>query len=102
MNAADLLISKAEDRSATFAVVGLGYAGLPLAVELATSGYGVIGLDVAKAVVDGINMGVSHIRDVPSGRLAQLVRDGKIEATLDRARISEVDAVAICVPTPLS
>ena len=102
MNAADLLISKAEDRSATFAVVGLGYAGLPLAVELATSGYGVIGLDVAKAVVDGINKGVSHIRDVPSGRLAQLVRDGKIEATLNPGRISEVDAIAICVPTPLS
>lgn len=102
MNTADLLIAKAEDRSATFAVVGLGYAGLPLAVELATSGYGVIGLDVDKAVVDGINKGVSHIRDVPSGRLEQLVRDGKIEATLDRGRISEVDAISICVPTPLS
>ncbi|MCZ6759231.1 MAG: nucleotide sugar dehydrogenase [Gemmatimonadetes bacterium] len=101
-NAAEILIAKAEDRSATFAVMGLGYAGLPLAVELAASGFRVVGVDIDQAVVDGINGGRSHVSDVSSERLKSLVSDKFIEATVHADRVSDVDVVCICVPTPLS
>ena len=101
-NAAEILIAKAEDRSATFAVMGLGYAGLPLAVELAASGFRVVGVDIDQAVVDGINGGRSHVSDVSSERLKSLVSDKVIEATVHADRVSDVDVVCICVPTPLS
>jgi len=96
------LIAKAADRSAVFGVVGLGYVGLPLAVELASAGFRVLGYDVQSRVVDGINKGVSHVQDVPSERLAPLVKEGKISATSDAGRLAEADAISICVPTPLS
>ncbi len=96
------LISKAEDRSALMGVIGLGYVGLPLAVEFAAAGYRVLGFDVSKKAVDGINSGVSHIQDVPTERLNELVSEGLIEATTDMDRLNEVDLVSICVPTPLS
>ncbi len=96
------LIAKAADRSAVFGVVGLGYVGLPLAVELASAGYRVLGYDVQSRVVDGINRGVSHVQDVPSERLGKLVEAGKISATSDASRLAEADAISICVPTPLS
>lgn len=101
-NAAEILITKAEDRSATFAVMGLGYAGLPLAVELAASGFHVVGVDIDQTVVDGINGGRSHVSDVSSERLKSLVSDKLLEATVHADRISDVDVVCICVPTPLS
>ena len=75
---------------------------LPLAVELAEAGYRVIGFDVTRRVVDGINSGRSHIMDVPSERLAPLVRAGRVTATDDPMRLAEADAVSVCVPTPLS
>lgn len=96
------LIAKAADRSATFGVVGLGYVGLPLAVELATSGYRVVGFDVKPEVVETVNAGRSHIQDVPTERLGPFVRDHSIEATGDLGRLADVDVVSICVPTPLS
>jgi UDP-N-acetyl-D-glucosamine dehydrogenase len=96
------LIRRAEERSAAFGVIGLGYVGLPLAVELATAGYRVIGFDLKPAVVDQVNAGRSHILDVPSERLAPLVKQGRLAATTDLGRLAEVDAVSICVPTPLS
>ena len=96
------LIAKAADRSATFGVVGLGYVGLPLAVELATSGYRVVGFDIKPEVVETVNAGRSHIQDVPTERLGPFVRDGRIEATGDLGRLADVDVVSICVPTPLS
>jgi UDP-N-acetyl-D-glucosamine dehydrogenase len=102
MSAERALIQKAETKTAVFGVLGLGYVGLPLAVELASSGYRVIGFDVKTPVVDGVNAGRSHILDVPSERLAALVRGGKLSATTDLNRIGEVDAISICVPTPLS
>jgi UDP-N-acetyl-D-glucosamine dehydrogenase len=83
-------------------VVGLGYVGLPLAVELARSGYRVIGFDLNQGVVDGLNRGQSHIQDVPSNEVASLVKSGKLCATTDLARLKEPDAISICVPTPLS
>jgi UDP-N-acetyl-D-glucosamine dehydrogenase len=102
MSAARDLLARAEDRSAVFGVVGFGYVGLPLAVELAEAGYRVVGFDVLPRVVDGVNAGRSHIQDIPSARLAPLVAGGKISATSDMARLREMDAISICVPTPLS
>ena len=96
------LIAKAKDRTAIFGVMGLGYVGLPLAVEVAESGYRVIGFDVSAGVVEGINAGRSHIKDAPAARLAPLVKSGKITATADMRRLQEVDVVSVCVPTPLS
>src|SRR5690554_3871197 len=97
----DLLLGAVEARTARVGVVGLGYVGLPLAVEVADAGYPVLGFDVDAAVVDGVNRGESHVQDVPSERLARLVADGRLEATADLARLAECDAVSICVPTPL-
>ena len=96
------LIKKAADRSAVFGVVGLGYVGLPLAVEIADAGYRVIGFDVQQRVVDTINAGRSHIQDVPTERLAPLVKAGRISATADPAALAKADVISICVPTPLS
>ncbi len=96
------LLRKAKDRSATFGVIGLGYVGLPLAVEIAGAGYRVLGFDVNPDVVGTVNSGASHIQDVSSERLASLVKDGRIAATGEMARLDEVDVISICVPTPLS
>lgn len=96
------LLAKAQARSALIGIVGLGYVGLPLAVEFAEAGYPVLGFDVTRRVVDGINAGRSHVQDIPGGRLAKLVTGGRLSATVDLARLREADLVAICVPTPLS
>jgi len=89
------------DGSAVLGVVGLGYVGLPLAVEMAQAGHHVIGLDVAAEKVERVNAGDSYIPDVPTEDLAALVEQGLLEASVDFARAGECDAVAICVPTPL-
>ena len=86
----------------TVGVVGLGYVGLPLSVEVARSGLRVIGFDVNSETVDGINGGVSHIEDVTSEELAVVLATGRLEATTDMARMAECDAISISVPTPLS
>src|SRR4051812_16445531 len=91
-----------DDRTAVLGVIGLGYVGLPLAVEMARSGYRVLGVDVSERVVAGINRGESHIQDIPSERLAAFVSEGMLSATTDAARLRECDAISICVPTPLS
>ena len=96
------LQQKLRDGSAVFGVVGLGYVGLPLAVEMAKEGNRVIGLEVSAEKTDLVNSGESYIPDVPTGELAALVRDGLIEATTEFSRVAECDAVAICVPTPLN
>ena len=87
----------------TFGVIGLGYVGLPLSVEAASSGgLKVIGFDVNEEVVDGVNAGRSHIQDLTDDQVASLRSQGLLEATTDMARLSECDAISICVPTPLS
>ena len=91
-----------ESREALCGVVGLGYVGLPLAIELVRSGYRVLGFDVSERVVSGVNAGTSHVGDVPSSEVAAAVREGLLEATLDLSRLGECDAISICVPTPLS
>ncbi len=87
--------------STTFGVVGLGYVGLPLAVEVARAGMKALGFDVKPRVVEGVNRGESHIGDVSPDTLRPLVEAGRIEATTDMARLAECDVVSICVPTPL-
>lgn len=91
-----------QSRTARLGVIGLGYVGLPLAVEMADAGYEVLGFEVGADVVRRVNQGQSHIQDIPTERLAPLVEAGKIEATLDMERLSECDAISICVPTPLN
>jgi UDP-N-acetyl-D-glucosamine dehydrogenase len=99
---ADILVAKAGDRTALIGIVGLGYVGLPLAMEFARVGFRVLGFDVSKAAVDGLTAGRSHVQDVPSAELAAFVKAGKFAATMDLARLNEPDVVSICVPTPLS
>ena len=96
------LVAKAESRKALIGIVGLGYVGLPLAVEMAEAGYRVLGYDLSARVVSSINKGVSHVLDVPTERLARFVKAGLISATGEEARLGEPDMVAIAVPTPLS
>ena len=98
---ATVLLDRIETQKAVCGVVGLGYVGLPLAVELANAGFRVVGFDVSDAVCSGINRGDSHIKDVPSERLAQFVSVGMIEATTDMSRMKECDTISVCVPTPL-
>ena len=102
MSIARDLIGKAERREALFGIVGLGYVGLPLAVELAKAGYRVLGFDVQQRVVDGLNAGRSHVKDVTDVQLQEAVQAGRFSATTDMTRLAEPDAVSICVPTPLS
>ena len=96
------LAARIEGRQAIAGVIGLGYVGLPLAVEIARSGYRVLGFDVSNRVVDLVNAGESHIQDVPTETLATLVHGGLIEATCDLNRLAECDCISICVPTPLN
>jgi len=90
-----------QDKSSVFGVVGLGYVGLPLAVEMGKAGYRVLGMDVDESKVDEVNAGRSYIPDVPTEELAELVGERLVSATADFSRASECDAVVICVPTPL-
>jgi UDP-N-acetyl-D-glucosamine dehydrogenase len=102
MNAFSTVRQSIEDRTAVIGVVGLGYVGLPLAVELARSGYRTLGFDVADWVVESVNRGESHIQDVPTEVLAAFVGEGLLSATSDMSRLAECDAISICVPTPLN
>jgi len=102
MTIAQDLIGRAERREALFGIVGLGYVGLPLAVELANAGFRVLGFDIQRNVVDGLNAGHSHVKDVSDAQLQEVVRAGRFSATTDMLRLAEPDAVSICVPTPLS
>jgi UDP-N-acetyl-D-glucosamine dehydrogenase len=96
------LLRKLETREACIGVVGVGYVGLPLALEFAKAGFRVIGYDVSEQVVSGINAGRSHIKDVSDGDLQPVVAEGKLEATIDETRMREMDAISIAVPTPLA
>jgi len=96
------LIAKAERRQILFGIVGLGYVGLPLAVELSRAGYRVLGFDINPDVVEGLNEGRSHVKDVTDAQLQRAMECGRFSATTDMSRLSEPDAISICVPTPLS
>src|SRR6267142_91229 len=98
----DTLLAKAKDRTAVFGVVGLGYVGLPLAMEIVRAGYRVIGFDVNSRVVDALNAGRSHIQDVSAATVTDAVQAKKFSATADLTRLKEPDVISISVPTPLS
>ncbi len=95
------LIEKIKDRSAKVAVIGLGYVGLPLATVFAEAGFSVIGVDPNQKKINMLNQGVSYISDIPTNRIAPLVKSGILRGTTKYDVVSEVDAVSICVPTPL-
>ena len=100
MSLADTLVEKARSREVLFGIVGLGCVGLPLAVELAKVGFRVVGFDVSQRVVDAMNAGKSHVRDISDADLAEI--KGRFTATTDGSALGACDALSICVPTPLS
>ncbi len=95
------LINKLQDKTARVGILGLGYVGLPLAVSFAKAGYTVTGFEPDLKKVETLNRGVSYIQDIPTGHVADLVNASKLSATADFSRLLEMDAVSICVPTPL-
>jgi UDP-N-acetyl-D-glucosamine dehydrogenase len=95
------LAARTEDGSAVYGVVGLGYVGLPLAVEMASAGFRVVGLEVSNEKVAEVNAGRSYIPDIAAEDVARLRASGMLEATTDFSRVAECHAVVICVPTPL-
>jgi len=95
------LLKKIRETKVQVGVIGMGYVGLPLAVEIAKSGIVVVGIDVDTSKVQKINKGESYIPDVPSSEVAKYVKEGRFRAVSDFKVIKELDAVIICVPTPL-
>jgi nucleotide sugar dehydrogenase len=97
----DRLLQRIADRSAHVGIIGIGYVGLPLAAVFGAAGLRVTGLDTSAERVAAINAGRSYINDVPTDVVAQLRADGLLDATTDFDVISDLDAISICVPTPL-
>src|SRR6202142_1475250 len=97
----EILEEKIKSRAARVGVVGLGYVGLPLAVEYAKAGFTVTGIDVNEEKVRRVNAGDSYVGDISSATLAPLVESGKLRATTDFAAVRDLDTINIAVPTPL-
>jgi UDP-N-acetyl-D-glucosamine dehydrogenase len=95
------LKEKITNRTARVGIVGLGYVGLPLAVEFATAGFHVTGIDLHEGKVAKLNSGESYVQDVPTAEMASLVEQGRLRATTDFSSVAEMDTINICVPTPL-
>ena len=95
------LKDKIGSKTARVGIVGLGYVGLPLAVEFAKAGFHVTGIDLQQSRVDRLMKGESYVQDVASGDIAKLVEDRRLDATTDFAVVRELDTINICVPTPL-
>lgn len=100
-NERELLLDKLTQRSAQVAVLGLGYVGLPLAVVFGEAGFPVTGIDTDPAKVAAIQRGMSYIQDVTTEQVQRLIDSGQLRATTDFSALQEMDAVSICVPTPL-
>ncbi|MDZ7314488.1 MAG: nucleotide sugar dehydrogenase [candidate division KSB1 bacterium] len=96
------LKEKLQNKTAKIGVVGLGYVGLPLAVEFAHKGFWVLGIDVDERKIDNLKKGVNYIADVDDAKLEKAVREGKLEAETSYDRVSELDVIYICVPTPFT
>ena len=101
MNYGERLATRIRERTAKVGVVGLGYVGLPLAVEFAKVGFQVTGIDVDQTKVGKVNQGISYIQDIPQSVIAPLVTSGQLKATTDFSAVSDLDTIDICVPTPL-
>jgi UDP-N-acetyl-D-glucosamine dehydrogenase len=97
----EVLREKISSRTARVGIVGLGYVGLPLAVEFAKAGFAVTGIDMIPSKIEKINAGHSYVQDVPSAELAELVESKRLCATADYSVIRDLDTINICVPTPL-
>ena len=97
----ETLADKIATRTARVGIVGLGYVGLPLAVEFAKAGFSVTGIDLVESKVARINAGDSYVQDVPSTDVRSLLEEGKLQATTDFGIVAELDTINICVPTPL-
>ena len=96
------LIDKINDKSAKIGVIGLGYVGLPLAIEFTNAGYEVLGIDIDKNKVDSINLGKNYIKDVKDNILKNAVNKKLLEASTRFNKVKNLDAISICVPTPLN
>jgi len=101
MSTKETLIKKLQDKSAKIGILGMGYVGMPLAVVFAEAGFNVLGIDPDQRKVDTFNKGVSYIQDVPTETVTRLHKAGKLNMTADFAALKDMDAVCICVPTPL-
>jgi UDP-N-acetyl-D-glucosamine dehydrogenase len=95
------LLSKIDKKNALISVIGLGYVGLPLAVELANTGFKVLGLEVDPAKAAGVNKSKSYIGDITNEELSAVVKKGRLSASTDFKKLSASDVIIICVPTPL-
>jgi len=97
----ETLIKKLKDKNARVGILGLGYVGLPLAVVFAEAGFQITGIDPDSRKVDLLSKGISYIPDVKTESIAKIVKSGHLTATTDFSVLKEIDAVSICVPTPL-
>lgn len=96
------LIERIKNKEAVVGVIGLGYVGLPLVMEFGRAGFRVIGLDIDDRKTTALNKGESYIHHIPAERVKALLKQDKFEATTDFSKVAEIDAVLICVPTPLT
>lgn len=96
------LAEKLQNKTATIGVVGLGYVGLPIALEFCKKGFHCIGIDVSQRIVDHLNQGINHIEDLDDDEVAQMVRDGLFRASTQYEELADADAIYICVPTPFN
>jgi len=101
MSGKDILIKKLQDKTAKIGILGMGYVGMPLAVVFSQAGFKVLGIDPDRRKVDAFDKGTSYIQDVPSEMIVELKKAGRLNMTSDFAALKEMDAVSICVPTPL-
>src|SRR5688500_5535433 len=101
MSIKEILIESLKEKKARIGILGLGYVGLPLAVVFAEAGFYVTGIDPDSRKVDSLNKGGSYIPDVKTPTIEKLVQSGHLTATTDFSVLKEMDAVSICVPTPL-
>lgn len=95
------LLTKIKDKKAHIVIIGMGYVGLPLAVEMAKAGFKVVGLERKEERVNKINDGINYIADVKDEELRQVVKDGRFSSTNNPDCLKEADVICICVPTPL-
>ena len=98
---ASILEGKIASRRARVGIVGLGYVGLPLAVEFGKAGFQVTGIDLDATKINRVNAGESYVGDISSAALSKLVETGNLRATTDFAAVRDLDTINICVPTPL-
>ncbi len=101
MSDKEILIKKLQDKSAKIGILGMGYVGMPLAVVFAQAGFTVLGIDPDRRKVETFHRDISYIQDVPSEVIAGLRQSGRLDMTADFAALKDMDAVSICVPTPL-